>query len=131
MTFQMPSDRYRTLQPEPPRVAARRAKVWDVALTVVFLVAVTLFALAASSAGFFFVTASEVCAGQACDYTLMNIGYWVAVISPWVLLLLAVVFAIIRLVRHRIAFWIPLVSAALMVGMWFVGAAFVGAGITA
>jgi hypothetical protein len=125
----MPSDRYRTLQPERPAEATRKVKVWDVALTVVLLVVLTLFALGASYAGFFLVMASDACTAQTCDFALMDVGFWVAVISPWVLLVLAVVFAIVLLVLHRVAFWVPLVSAALMVGMWFVGAAIVGAGI--
>lgn len=126
MNYSMPPESYRTLQPER---AGRPVKVWDVAVTVVLLVLLTLFALAACYAGFFLALASDACSADTCDFAVMNIGFWVAVVSPWVLLLIAVASAIVLLVTRRVAFWIPLVAAALMVGMWFVGAAFVGMGI--
>jgi hypothetical protein len=122
----MPPESYRTLQPE--RVGPR-LRVWDVALTVVFLVFLALFALGASYAGFFIAMVSDPCGAGNCDDTLINVGFWIGVLSPWVLLLIAVVVGVIRLARHRIAFWVPLVAAALMVAMWFVGVAVAGSGV--
>lgn len=127
----MPPDRYRTLQPEPVRAPepARKVKIWDVALTVVLLVALTLFTLAASFAARIIGMVSDACGPGTCDFGLIHLGVWVALLSPWVLLLLAVALAVVQLVRHRVAFWVPLVAAALMVGMFFVGAAIAGAGV--
>ena len=123
----MPPESYRTLKPER---AGRSVKVWDVAVTMVLLVLLTLFTIGASYAGVLLRTAADACTAQTCDYPTMNAGVSVGVISPWVLLVLAVAFAILLLVKRRIAFWVPLVSASLMVGMWFVGAAIVGLGIS-
>ncbi|MFG6475291.1 hypothetical protein ACFXP7_02780 [Microbacterium sp. P06] len=125
MTFSMPPSSFRTL----PTERAPRRRVWDVALSVVLLVLLTLFALAASYAGFFLALASESCSAATCDYALMNVGLWFGVISPWAVLLLGVAAAVILLVRQRLAFWVPLTSAALMVGLWFVAAAIVGAAV--
>jgi sterol desaturase/sphingolipid hydroxylase (fatty acid hydroxylase superfamily) len=127
----MPPDRYRTLQPEPVRTRepARKIKIWDVALTVVLLVLLAFFALGASYVGQVIGFVSDPCAGQACDFGLINLGVWVGVLSPWVLLLLAMALAVVQLVRHRVAFWVPLAAAALMVGMFFVGIAIAGAGV--
>ncbi|WP_147424033.1 DUF6264 family protein [Microbacterium sp. AG1240] len=127
MTFSMPPSSYRTLAPE--RASRRAPRVWDVALTVVLLVLLTLFALAASYAGFLLAGASDACATVSCDVETMNVGLWFGVISPWAVLLLSVVAAVVRLVRQRLAFWVPLAGAALMVALWFVAAAIVGSAV--
>ncbi len=90
-----------------------------------------LLALAASYAGVVLASAARVCGAQACDAGLMNLGFWIAVIAPWVILVVGLVVAIIRLVRHRLAFWVPLVAILSMVAVWFIAAALVGAGLTA
>jgi sterol desaturase/sphingolipid hydroxylase (fatty acid hydroxylase superfamily) len=127
VTFSMPPESYRTLQPERP--AGRRVRVWDVALSVVLLVLLTLFTLGASYAGLVLGLASDACSPQTCDFALLNGGVWFALIAPWVVLLLAVALAVVQLVRHRIAFWVPPAAALLDVGLWFVGAAIVGAAV--
>lgn len=129
MTYSLPPESYRTLRPERPPRPARRG--WDLVITVVLLVLLPLAALACSYAGFFLAFASDACGSVTCDYGVMNFGLWFAVLAPWVVLLLTVVVAIIRLVRHRIAFWVPLAGIALMAVTWFVAAAIVGAGVSA
>lgn len=127
VTFSMPPSSYRTLPPE--RSSRRTSRVWDVALTVVLLVLLTLFALAVSYAGFWLASASAACTPASCDGDLMNVGLWFGVISPWIVLLLGVAAAVVLLVTRRLAFWAPLASAALMVALWFVAAAIVGSAI--
>ncbi|MFS0794880.1 hypothetical protein [Microbacterium sp. 1P10AE] len=129
MTFSLPPESYRMLRPEQPPRPARRG--WDLALTIVLLVLLPLAALACSYAGFFLTFASDACGAVACDESLMNFGLWFAVIAPWGVLLVAVVAAIVRLVRHRITFWVPLAGIVLMAALWFVAAAIVSAGISA
>jgi uncharacterized BrkB/YihY/UPF0761 family membrane protein len=129
VTYSLSPDSYRTLRPEPAARPARRG--WDLALTIVFLVLLPLAALACSYAGFFLAFAADACGSVDCDYGVMNVGLWSAVIAPWVVLLVAVVIAIVRLVRHRITFWVPLVGIVVMAATWFVAAAIVSAGITA
>ncbi len=124
----MPPQSFRTLRPEP---AARKTRGWDTALTIVLLVLLPLLALAASYAGVLLVFAADACGSIRCDTALMNTGFWMAVISPWVVLLIGVVISIVRLVRHRLAFWVPLVTIACIAAVWFVAAALVGAGVSA
>ncbi|MEX8032308.1 hypothetical protein AB6V29_04680 [Microbacterium sp. 20-116] len=128
MTFSMPPESFRTLRPEP---AARTSRGWDVALTIVPLVLLPLLALAASYAGVLLAFASDACGSTTCNTGLMNIGFWTAVISPWVVLVIGVIVAIVRLVRRRLAFWVPLVTVVAVVAVWFVAAALVGAGVSA
>jgi len=130
VTYEMPPERYRTLQPEPVRAARRPVLAWDVALTVILLVLLAAFALVASYLGLFIGLVSDACSADTCDFELITWGVGVALISPWVILVITLVFAIIQLVRRRLAFWIPLVAAALIVGMFFVGVALAGAGVS-
>lgn len=129
MTFSLSPESYRMLRPERPPRPARRG--WDLALTIVLLVLLPLAAVACSYAGFFLALASDACGSTRCDYGVMNFGLWFAVIEPWVVLLLSVVAAIVRLVRHRITFWVPLAGIALMAALWFVAAAIVSVGVSA
>lgn len=128
VTFSLPPESFRTLRPEP---RGRAPRPWDVATTIVLLVLLPLLALAASYAGVVLASAARACGAQACDAGLMNLGFWIAVIAPWVILVVGLVVAIIRLVRHRLAFWVPLVAILSMVAVWFIAAALVGAGLTA
>lgn len=128
MTYSLPPESFRTLRPEP---AVRKARGWDVALTIVLLVLLPLLALGASYAGVLLAYAADACGAASCDTGLMNIGFWLAVVSPWVVLLGGVIVTIVRLVRHRLAFWVPLVTIVAMTALWFVAAAFVGAGVSA
>lgn len=127
VTYSLPPDAFRTLRPEPRRGGLR---VWDVALTVVLLVLLPLAALAATSAGLLFTAAGDSCFLASCDLGLVNFGLWFAVIAPWAALVIGVTAAIVRLVRHRIAFWVPLLTVIGMVALWFVAAAIVGAGVS-
>lgn len=128
VTYSLPPESFRTLSPEP---RPRAGRPWDVAITIALLVLLPLLALGASYAGVLLAFASDACSGAACDTDLMNAGFWIAVVSPWVVLVIGVIVAIIRLVRHRLAFWVPLVAAVAMVAVWFVAAALVGAGVSA
>ena len=129
MTYSLSPDSYRMLRPERPPRPTRRG--WDLALTIILLVLLPLTALACSYAGFFLAFASDACGSVRCDYAVMNFGLWFAVIAPWAVLLLAVIAAIVRLVRHRITFWVPLVGIVVMAATWFVAAAIVSAGVSA
>ncbi|MFD1491560.1 MULTISPECIES: DUF6264 family protein [Microbacterium] len=114
----------------PPRTA-RPVRVWDIVLTVVLLILLAIFAALASYFGLFLAMASDGCFDDNCNDGLLTFGVWFAAISPWVTLLLGLVGAVILLVVRRVAFWVPLVSAALMVLTFFVAVAIVGAAVGA
>jgi len=128
VTYSMPPESFRTLRPEPARDPAR---VWDIVLTIVFLVLLPLAALAASYAGLFLAFAADACGSNTCNTELMNVGLWSAVVSPWGVLLAGVVVSIVLLVKRRLAFWAPLTAMALMTALWFVAAAIVSLGVSA
>jgi hypothetical protein len=127
-SFPLPPQSFRTLRPEP---RAKTSRPWDVVVTIVLLVLLPLLALAASYAGVLLAFASDACGADRCDAALMNTGFWAAVVSPWVVFVLGLVVTIVRLVRHRLAFWVPLLTIVVMAAAWFVSAAIVGAGVAA
>jgi hypothetical protein len=53
----------------------------------------------------------------------------VAVALPWILLVVVAVVAIVLLVRRRLAFWVPLVGAVLIIASWPIGALIASAGV--
>lgn len=128
MTFSLSPESYRVLRPDP---AQPHRRGWDLALTVVLLLLLPLLAVACSYAGLLLAFASDACGAIPCDDGLVNVGLWSAVIAPWGVLLVTVVVAIVRLVRRRLAFWVPLAGSVLMIAVWFVAAAIVGAGVSA
>ncbi len=119
--------------PIAPYYPAPRAKpparVWDVVLTVVLLVALGVLTLFVSFFGFFLAMASDPCGVRDCSTELIGLGMLTAVALPWVILLAAVVVAIVLMVKRRLAFWVPLVAVPFVIGSWFVGAFIAAAGV--
>jgi len=113
--------------PTPP--AKPPVRVWDVVLTSVLLVLLGVLAAIVSFFGFFLAMASDPCGVRDCSTELIGLGMLTAVGLPWVVLLVAVVLAIVMMVKRRIAFWIPLVAVPLVIGSWFVGAFIASAGV--
>lgn len=113
----------------PVPVSLRPRRVWDIVVSCVLLAGDVVLALMMSFFGFFLAMASDPCGAMDCNTGLIGIGVLTAVILPWVVLIAAVVVSIVLLVRRRLAFWVPLVAAALIVSSWFVGAAIATAGV--
>lgn len=114
----------------PPAASAKRpVRVWDVTITIILLVLAAGLALIVSYLGFFLGMVSDPCGESDCDFGVIEAGILVAVGLPWVVMLAAVVTAVFLLVRRRIAFWVPLVAAALIVGCWILGATIASAGV--
>jgi uncharacterized BrkB/YihY/UPF0761 family membrane protein len=74
--------------------------------------------------------ASDGCGATNCDYDRMNLGIWVALTAPVALWVVGAVVAVLFLVRRRLAFWVPLVAAALGVAGWILGAWLVTSGVS-
>ncbi|MFT4136878.1 hypothetical protein [Microbacterium sp.] len=119
---------YPTAHAPTPRPTAR---VWDIVLTSVLLLLLAALAAIVSYFGFFLAMASDPCGAVACDTTLIGIGMLTAVVLPWIVLVVVIVVSIVRLVRRRLSFWLPLAAVPLVVGSWFVGAAIASAGVPA
>jgi hypothetical protein len=59
----------------------------------------------------------------------MGAGFLVALLAPGAVTIVAIVVAIVLLVRRRIAFWVPLAGIVLAIGVWIGGAALVVSGV--
>ncbi|THG29527.1 DUF6264 family protein [Naasia lichenicola] len=105
--------------PKEPR------KAWDLAIAIVLLVLLLPIDFLISYAGAFLAFASDSCTADTCSTGQLSAGVIVALTGPTVVLLIGLVVAIIRIVRRRLAFWVPIVALAGMIGIWAIGAALV------
>ncbi|WP_347346735.1 DUF6264 family protein [Microbacterium sp.] len=117
---------YPTAYATPARPPAR---VWDIVLTSVLLLLLVCLTAIVSYFGFFLAMASDPCGAVECDEGLIGIGMLTAVVLPWLVFVAVLVVSIMRLVRRRLGFWLPLAAVPLVVGSWFVGAAIASAGV--
>lgn len=104
-------------------------KGWDIAVTVILLVLDVGVAAIASFAGLFLVMGSDSCGTRDCSTGLIVLGWLLGMGLPWVALVVTAIVAIVRLVRRRLAFWVPIVGAALIVASVFLGFAVTAAGV--
>jgi hypothetical protein len=112
-----------------PASAPRPVRGWDIALTIVLLVAAGVLAAVASLMGMFLVMASDPCGVRTCSTELITLGWLMGMILPWVAFLAAAVVAIVLLVKRRLAFWVPLAGAAAIVLVLVAAFAVTAAGV--
>ncbi|MEH3079069.1 MAG: hypothetical protein PGN11_20825 [Quadrisphaera sp.] len=94
---------------------------------MLLLVAVAA-ALMATFAGFFLVMASDSCGtslGNECSTLGLTAGVGVAALAPWAGVLGLGVWAVVRLVRRRLAWWSALAALLAVPALWFAGAGLV------
>ncbi|TGY34289.1 hypothetical protein E5344_13150 [Microbacterium laevaniformans] len=77
----------------------------------------------------FLVMMSDGCFGDRCNASLMSAGWLIALGVPPVVFVAAVVWVIVRLVRRRIAWWVPVAGAVLGVSIWFIGVGMMNASL--
>lgn len=104
----------------PPRRPVRTA---DVVATIGLMVLLGVLTLYTSYFGLFLGMMSDPCgSGNDCNTDIMGVGVLVAVILPWVFFIAALIVAVVRVIRRKLAFWVPLAAAPLVVLSWFIGA---------
>lgn len=114
----------------PPPSTRRPVVVWDLVTTIVLLVVACAVAVVLTFSAFFLVFASDPCgASTVCDTDRMSVGFFLALLGPAAVILLAIVAAVVLLVVRRIAFWVPIAGILLAVGVWIGGAALVVSGV--
>lgn len=113
----------------PPAPQKRPLRTWDLVITIVLLVLDGVLAAIMSFFGFFLAMAGDSCGARDCNADFIAIGLMVAVALPWIVLIIVAVVSIVLLVKRRLAFWVPLVGAVLIIGSWFVGAMIASAGV--
>src|SRR3954468_6137723 len=108
----------------------RPARTWDLVLSIVLLLLTAGLGLLLVVVAPFLVMASDPCgSGTQCDYDRMGVGLGIALVGPLVVLLAGIVGTILLLVFRRLAFWAPLVTSAVAVGVFIAGAAIVIGGV--
>jgi hypothetical protein len=96
--------------------------VWDLILTIVFLLLLLLAGGIAGAAGIFLVFLTDSCgSGANCVEPQLDNGYFIATVGVWIPAVVALIASIVVLALKRRAFWIPLVGIVLIVATWAVG----------
>jgi uncharacterized BrkB/YihY/UPF0761 family membrane protein len=112
-----------------PPPGKRPVRTWDLVVTIILLVLDGVLAAIMSFFGFFLAMAGDSCGARDCNSELIAIGLMVAVALPWLVLILVAIVSIVLLVTRRLAFWVPLVGAALIIASWPIGALIASAGV--
>lgn len=98
------------------------SRTLDIALSAVFGVLAAGLAVVLGVIGVFLAFVSDSCGSSvACDYNQLSAGILLAVLLPAVVTVVFIVWMIVRLVRHKRAFWVPLVGAVAAAAGWAVG----------
>lgn len=128
MTTPPPFSPYGYAVAPPP--GKRPVRTWDLVLTIVLLVLDGVLAAIMSFFGFFLAMAGDSCGARDCNSDLIAVGLMVAVALPWVVLIIVAVVSIVLLVRRRLAFWVPLAGAVLIIASWPIGALIASSGVS-
>ena len=96
-----------------PRQAPRS---WDFILTLVLVLVMLLFVGAFALSTVTLSATSFACAdaGAECIDSRVQIGQLISTYAPGAIALVAVIVSVVRLVRRRVAFWVPIVGIVLM-----------------
>ena len=116
--------------PQQP-VASPEPRTWDIVATVVELIVLALVGMVSSFAGLMLVMASDSCGTGTteCSTGVILLGVGLAVIAPWVALLAMGTWAVVRLVRRKLAWWVPLLAVPLWALVFALGVAVTFAGV--
>ena len=88
----------------------------DKAITIVLIVLGPALCLVGTFWGAFSVMASDSC-GASCGAGA-NVAIWLMILVPWVVWLISSVWAVIRLVRKKVALWI-MIGGGVVAGVIF------------
>lgn len=116
---------------EAPDAAAstpRRSRIELVAVVLLLLGVLAVGAILAYLA-VVLVVAYDNCVVRDCSYNGFMGGWLLALIGPPLVLVIAAITTIVRFVRRRRAWWIPIVGIVLAVGLWWTGAQIVFASV--
>jgi hypothetical protein len=102
----------------------------DLVVTVVGFALTAVLGAGASLIGLMLVMASDSCGvGSECSTGLIGLGVLLAVAAPWLCWVPALVVAIIRQVRHRLTWWLPVVAGLAYLPLAVVAFLVVDAGV--
>ncbi|MWB98973.1 DUF6264 family protein [Agromyces seonyuensis] len=114
-------------QSETPVAASERAPLvlWDLIVTIVLIALMLVGAAAATVASLGLVVLGSCTEAAACNTTLQGLGFLVALVLPGLVGLVFAGWAVVRLWRRRLAYWVPIVGLVavfvpLALGAWIV-----------
>lgn len=107
-------------------------RTWDIVATTVELILLALAGMVSSFAGLMLVMASDSCGTGTteCSTGIILLGVGLAVVAPWVALLAMGTWAVVRLVRRKLAWWVPLLAVPLWALVFALGVAVTFAGVS-
>ncbi|RWZ52472.1 hypothetical protein ELQ90_00470 [Labedella phragmitis] len=141
MSSQQPTVPESTPQGSTPPLAGpgdpppRRSAPWstgrkvDVTASIVLMVLGVIGFVFLAFISLFFAMISDGCMSGTCDYSLMTVGYLLALAGPPVVFVAAIVWTIARLTRGKRAWWVPLVGAVAALAVWGVAIALMQASL--
>lgn len=88
-----------------------------------FLLCLGVLAPIAGFMGLLTAMASDGCMANTCNGTLMTLGVGTSALSPLVVGVAAFVWVIVRWVRRKSTWWVPLVAVLAGAVLWMLGAA--------
>lgn len=115
--------------PTTPRPPASGARIADVTVSVILMVAGVIGFAMLALASVFLVMMSDGCFDDRCNTDLMTVGWLIALVAPPAVFVAAVVWTLIRIARRKTAWWVPVAGAVLAAAIWFGGVAFMDASL--
>lgn len=106
-----------------------RASPVDRVLTVLLLIGLAVLVPIAGFLGLLTSMASDGCMDNTCSSALMTVGIFTSALSPVVVGLGALAWVVVRWVRGRSTWWVPLVAVVVGALLWVAGALVTASGV--
>jgi uncharacterized BrkB/YihY/UPF0761 family membrane protein len=115
--------------PPPARPPASGARIADVTVSVILMLAgVVGFAMLAF-VSVFLVMMSDGCYDDRCSTDLMTVGWVIAMFAPPLVFIAAIVWTLVRIARRKTSWWVPVLGAVVAAVAWGVGAGIMDASL--
>ena len=100
----------------------RQTSTVERAVTVLLMIALAVLVPLASFFGLFLGMASDGCVGNArCSGEMITVGIGISTVTPWVVYVVMLGVVIVRWLRRRRTWWVPLAALVVGVALWAVG----------
>ncbi len=105
--------------------AERPRRPVDLTVTIVLIVLLAGLGLLSLTFGLFLMMASDGCFDDACN-NRVALGVLIVEAAPIVAWVPTTVWAVIRMTRRKVAFWVPLLALPVYLGLAVLGLSFLG-----
>jgi uncharacterized BrkB/YihY/UPF0761 family membrane protein len=108
--------------PPPPRPPASGARIADVTVSVILLLAGFVGFAMLAFVSVFLVMVSDGCYDDRCNTDLLSVGWIIAMFAPPLVFIAAIVWTLVRIARRKTSWWVPVLGAVVAAVAWGVGA---------